>query len=278
MVLHTGTAEVALVHTMRPNSKKPKPCVQELPLDRVKCFRATILLETEGSDAVCPTELTWMYTPENVLAILDVMEADVASGKIVLTPSSKAALSTLKAQELPELEVKNGRKRRAKETAEKEVSASSAKLSFKSVAKKVKMVAAASAAGDPSQADEASLIGPDDIRRSIPGRNAIKRFASKLLDLDALHFAEQPCFDLLSRECTLKVAKGYKRQDFLNHILYHFQHEYFSVRSPEHYGHRVRCALKKVLVELQNPVPERKGLQKLIADCKSCKLKGSVQA
>ena len=200
-----------------------------------------------------PTEFTWMYTPENVLAILDVMEADVASGKIVLTPSSKAALSTLKAQELPELEVKNRRKRRAKETAEKEASASSAKLSFKSVAKKVKMVAAASAAGDPSQADEASLIGPDDIRRSIAGRNAIKRFASKLLDLDALHFAEQPCFDLLSRECTLKVAKGYKRKDFLNHIPLYFQYEYFSVRSPEHYGHTVHCALTKILVELQKP-------------------------
>lgn len=251
----------ALVHTVWPESKKPKPCVQKIPLARVRSFRATLLKAQEGSNELTPTEHTWVYHGWHVLAILDVSDANISAGKICLTQSSMEALKLLGETDLPALETKEPKTRKNK-------------VSFKQASQRFKKAAAAAAAPAGSVAEPE--IGPSDIRRSTKGRQAVKRLGIRALDLDLLAYPNSPVFDLGSQECTIDGASGYKRKDFLDHLPLLYQYKFFGVRKPEHFGERVFTDLKGVISELQTDPPSRKKLLSLIKEAKSTKLEESM--
>lgn len=282
MVLHTGAAaEAALVHTLWPLTKKPKPCVQELPLQRVKCFRATILTGSCVNElAMSPTEHTWVFTPEHVLAILDVAEATISSGSIMLTASSLQALKALQATPLPVMEEKKKKgsaqpKAKAKETLARTM-IQRAKLRLK----KTGLTAGTDKSKSSTSAASTTemLIGPADIRRSDRGRALIRRLISRALDLDVLRFGGNPCFNLNTQVCTWKMCPGYKRKDFLDHVPFYFQYKYTKLRNPEKYGDRVFEHMQMILHELQATDASRKALCHLIGECKSAKFSTSVEA
>ena len=87
---------VALVLTVWPLSKKPRPLVHEVALERVKCFRAVILSQSAEDDRrMVPTEHMWRYLSSQVIAVLDVETCDMEKGNIVLSEKSLQAVSEL---------------------------------------------------------------------------------------------------------------------------------------------------------------------------------------
>ena len=257
----------ALVHTVWPESKKPKPCVQKIPLARVRSFRATLLKAQEGSNELAPTEHTWVYQGWHVLAILDVSDANISAGKICLTQSSMDALKLLGETDLPELDQKEPKRR-------------TRKVSFKKASQLFRKKAAGAAAAAPAESVAQAEIGPSDIRRSTKGRQAVKRLGIRALDLDLLAFSDSPVFDSVSQECTIESlsGSGYKRKDFLDHLPLLFQYKYFGIRKPEHFGNRTFSDMKEVISELQAVPPSRKKLLILIKEAKSTKLDESIHA
>ena len=86
----------ALVLTVWPASKKPRPCVQEVEISRVKCFRGVLLQEGEDPQKPChlvPTDYVWRYIYQQVVAVLDVEESNLYAGRIVVSKASMHALS-----------------------------------------------------------------------------------------------------------------------------------------------------------------------------------------
>lgn len=90
----------ALVLTLWPSTKKSRPCVQEVAMSRVKCFRAVLLAESKvASDRrLLPTDFAGRYLPNQVIGILDVEDCCLPEGKIVVTEKSLEALQLLKSQ------------------------------------------------------------------------------------------------------------------------------------------------------------------------------------
>ena len=92
----------ALVLTVWPASKKPRPCVQEVEISRVKCFRGVLLQEGEDPEKPChlvPTDFVWRYIYQQVVAVLDVEESNLYAGRIVVSKASMHALSLAQEQQ-----------------------------------------------------------------------------------------------------------------------------------------------------------------------------------
>ena len=90
---------VALVMTLWPASKKPRPIVHDVALDRVKAFRAILLNEhPTDSGRMQPSEHMWRYIAAQVVAVLDVDQAKMETGDIFLTQRSVDAIHKLKEQ------------------------------------------------------------------------------------------------------------------------------------------------------------------------------------
>lgn len=265
VILHVGdSAACALVHTVWPVGRKSRPCVQKVLLERVKVFRATILQRTAREGQLVPTEDTWLHRPEHVLAILDVASQDFHAGFFTLTEASMEAFECLLTSEVG---VRDDEKTKARK-------ARSSKVSFKNIAKRLHQAATTrSRKGE----RDANSISPDDIRRSVTGKNAIKKLVVKAIELDTLHFAETPLFDTVSQKCTIKKLGNYLFKDFVNHVGPYFQFFYFKIRSPAAYGQKVFDDLKRILEELGGETPQRSKLQKLIVDVRSAKLEGGIE-
>ena len=97
----------ALVLTVWPASKKPRPCVQEVEITRVKCFRGVLL--QEGTDPekpthLAPTDFVWRYIYQQVVAVLDVEESNLYAGRIVVSRASMQALASAQEQQAEQAE------------------------------------------------------------------------------------------------------------------------------------------------------------------------------
>lgn len=90
----------ALVLTVWPFAKKPRPVVQDVGVARVKCLRAVMLSAAEQEPGrLVPTDHVWRYLGCQVLAVLDVEEAQLESGIIRASERSMAAIQRLTSQE-----------------------------------------------------------------------------------------------------------------------------------------------------------------------------------
>ena len=91
---------MALVQTVWPVSKKPRPLVHKVALERVRCFRA-VLLKEHGTESrkVVPTNHMWRYLSAQVIAVLDVEESNMAQGHIIVTERSLDAFHRLKGED-----------------------------------------------------------------------------------------------------------------------------------------------------------------------------------
>lgn len=228
------------------------------------------------ADGLVPSEVSSVFFADQVLAILDVRSADLAAGRVFLTEASMQILSKMKDGVLEvegESRKRAGRKR-------KEAPADPPPRSFKFIAKRLRTLGAvrmtrAAAAAEAEGKEE--HVASADIRRSDKGRQVIRRLVVKAAELDLTHFDSSPAFDPVTKMATIKNIKDYKYQDFIAQVLAFFQYKYFAIRSPEAFGSNVHRALSKVLEELRASPPCRKSFLKLISDCRSAKLDGSIQ-
>lgn len=272
-----GAGVPAFVHTIWPAAKKPRPVAQPVPLVRIKTFRATILVEKVAAEGLGPTEVTGVFGPEDVVAIMDVQEADIDRGIFILTPQSMQMLAEIKSAPLElEGQVKKTRKRKNAAQAEDAPAKPLSATSFKAIAHRLRKMGAVR---EKKRDGEAPVqVTADDIRRSDKGRQVIRRLVAKAVELDLVHFkAGKPLFDPVTQMCTLKDLQTYKYADFISHVPLHFQFKFFSIRNAESYGRQVYSELASVLDELRSDPPSRKSLIKLIIDCRSAKLEGSIQ-
>ena len=102
MVLALGGRQplvMALVQTAWPISKKPRPLVHQIALERVKCFRAVLLKEHDTEPRkVVPTNHMWRYLSSQVVAVLDVEDSRLEKGHIMMTERSLDAFHRLKGE------------------------------------------------------------------------------------------------------------------------------------------------------------------------------------
>lgn len=90
----------ALVMTVWPFAKKPRPVAQEVGIARVKCFRAVILTVSELEPGrLLPTDHVWRYLGCQVLAVLDVEEAQLENGFLKVSQRSMEAIEQLTMRE-----------------------------------------------------------------------------------------------------------------------------------------------------------------------------------
>ena len=91
---------IALVMTVWPASKKPRPCVHDVALDRVKCFRGILLNQNPTEPRqLQPTDHMWRYVPAQVMAVLDVEDSSMEKGSVLLSQQSLDAVEKLRAPE-----------------------------------------------------------------------------------------------------------------------------------------------------------------------------------
>ena len=290
VVLHlaSGVAPIpALVLTLWPVGQKPRPCAQEIPLQCVKTFRAVHLQFSDSSMELIPTDYVWRYGPEQVVAILEVVEGNMSSGRFLVTPQSMAALTDLKGEDLGEPEVHKGHrllKGGMGTSTEKKGPASKTrkpnrKMTFAKVRKRLEATAKASAkkkvfqeVDDPNKLEVVAA----EIRRSQKGRKVIRDVLVRAVSLAKLHFGDSACFDLQTGACRVPECDEITEKVFLNHVASHFQYRYFLVRNAEHFGSRVRSDLSRILKQLHGEPPEQKLLEDLIRECKKTHLHGEV--
>eukprot|EP00435_Cladocopium_sp_Y103_P000434 s270_g1.t1 len=101
----------ALVLTLWPASKKPRPCIQEVEITRVKCFRGVLLEECEDPEKPCqlvPTDFVWRYIYQQVVAVLDVEQSNLVAGRIIVSQASMDALALVREQAQDEHDAEEG--------------------------------------------------------------------------------------------------------------------------------------------------------------------------
>lgn len=268
-----GKAAPALIHTLWPTAKKPKPLAQPVPLNRLRCFRGTVMLETAKAGELIPSDITAVFVADQVLAILDIVKADQSSGSIVLSPSSQEIMKKCKDEHYPVQEAaKRGRKRKQSADASDPLKPPN----FKCVASRLRRLAQIrNTKGDDDQAAE--KITPDEMRRSDRGRQAIRRVVVKACEIDAVYFRTNPSFDHITQKANVKGAMGYDYTDFIAHVPFYYQYLFHECRNPEKYGAAVHKDLSGILAELRKDPPCRKKFHLMIAECRSAKLSGSIE-
>ena len=261
-------AVAAVIHTLWPCSSKPRPCVHEVEMSRVKSFRATLLETGDDPHVLLPTQHAWRYSVLQVLAILDCEPGSIADGKVVLTPESAKALQSLQVAEHEPVSLpKDKRLRKAKPRKRKMFKIYGAKAKAeKEALKKI-----------PDKDVAPNVVLASEIRRSEKGRKVIREVVMKILELDSLQFTSAPLFDSQSQECTLKKCQGWPLKAFLDQCPKFFQWKYFQLRKATDYGTRVHQDLCQMLTHLRGTPPSRKLVVEMIQAVKACSVEGHMQ-
>ena len=277
LFLSAGTPPVpAVVLTLFPAGKKPRPSVQKVQLSAIKSFRAIVMQKEQGENTVLvPTSHCWRYTPLNVLCILDVESSDLSLGKVTLTRESLDAWDRLRDEQmsLDELEPeKVGQKKRR--VGKKGATASQKTVLAK--ARKHLHAAAKARAVRKRKTGQDDVILPDQFRRSAAGRQCIKRVVIRALELELMNFSSSPSFDSDSGSCALKGLSDYMYSEFISQVPMYFQFRFHKIRNGEQYGCAVCQVLEVVLKDLRSNPPSKKSLTVLIRDVHSAKLQGKI--
>ena len=169
VMLNLGTTAPpcpAFVHTVWPCGKKPRPISQEIPIQSLKTFRATMLVRHKKSkedlDEECywePSPNTWMYGQEHLLAILDVdtQRTAVNRGHFFLTPASEEMILKVQSEEHPAAPHRGLNVKKRRKPPKLKLGAALKKAASAKIAKK---------------AQEAPT--PSSIRRSVAGRRMVR--------------------------------------------------------------------------------------------------------
>ncbi|CAK9052489.1 unnamed protein product [Durusdinium trenchii] len=262
---------VALVMTVFPVAKKPRPCAQPVPLSHIKSFRAVQLKgkEENGKIVFEPTSNSWIFSSSHVLAILDIDASlsDVASGRLTLTPESLDVFAEVQSENKPEVEPSSPKRRR--KTSSK-INFSKVFKGFHRAAKTLMKKAEKESSAQPES------IKPQDIRRSEAGRKKIKSILVKMASLDQLHFAN-PAFDAKTQMCKIKtISEQYSFADFVNQAPAYYQFKFFDKRKGDSYGAAVCAELGSALDEMRNEKPSRTKWLALISDVRSAKIDNEI--
>ena len=284
VVLQFGEGEpikAAVVLTLYPLVKKPRPCVQEIPLDRVKSFRATILQQKdhEMAGTMAVTNFTWRYLPHQVIGILDVnLDASrLVDGSVELTSDSVRALEALQ-QENAVVEADGVPKgKSSKKTKQKrsmaEIKRRLAKMANKKLKPAVKGL----------NAEEDSVVVASDIRRSAKGRKIISNLLIKAAGLDYVKFGNKAAFHAETQLCRLKIGSSKVHlKELASAGPEYFQGKYFKARNGDVFGKRVFEDLDAVLKDLEGneskgKPPSQQSWEALIRDIISSNVGGAIQ-
>ena len=205
----------AFVHTVWPCGKKPRPISQEIPIQSLKTFRATMLVRHKKSkedlDEECywePSPNTWMYGQEHLLAILDVdtQRTAVNRGHFFLTPASEEMILKVQSEEHPAAPHRGLNVKKRRKPPKLKLGAALKKAASAKIAKK---------------AQEAPT--PSSIRRSVAGRRMVRFMMKKALEVDAVRFADNPVFNPNTGSCTLKGCTSYTYDLFMEQVPLYFQ-------------------------------------------------------
>lgn len=229
-----------LVLTLWPRSAKPRPSASSIRIDLVKGFRACLLHESKDSaDCFEPTEHVWLYTSQNVFAVLDTAAStDLNSGKIVLTHESSEAL-----QRLNECQVGSSlklhskkKKKQGKQVRSKRVAAA-LKLSKEEKGSMKAVIQAIGKKNKKANGTSSMDVTAEDIRRSTLGRSNVKQVVSLIFDKELLAFQTDSYFDG-DGYCRIPQAKDWTKKSLLKNAPTFFEHKYWQARKPEDCGGR----------------------------------------
>ena len=253
-------AKPFLILTVWLRGSKVKATPLEVPLSAVKCFRAVLLRGSDESEnQLEETNHCWLYTAENVFAILD---AKVVKGKITISKESIEALENLEQSktDLPEKHVPQRRRRGGarKKKALKKAGALKAKSKEESAQKKAVVK-------KKETKPEKSVITSSDIRRSVRGRRNIRQVLGHIWDADFLAFGQNTFFGT-DGYCKLGGLNELTSKAFKEKLPLYFEHKYWMQRTPAQYGNKVFGELEKILKMLKNPKPDRSTWETLLRD------------
>ena len=254
----------AFVHTVWPCGKKPRPISQEIPIQSLKTFRATMLVRHKKSkedlDEECywePSPNTWMYGQEHLLAILDVdtQRTAVNRGHFFLTPASEDMILKVQSEEHPAAPHRGLNVKKRRKPPKLKLGAALKKAASAKIAKK---------------AQEAPT--PSSIRRSVAGRRMVRFMMKKALEVDAVRFADNPVFNPNTGSCTLKGCTSYTYDIFMEQVPLYFQALHVKVRNAERYGLLVYKTITDLTQQMEQNPAKRSLLLNIIQDAIKAKL------